>query len=497
MGLSARWGLIVLGLTLLLICSTFALLLWNARVAERQKASIAAANLSAAVTQDIARNIELYDISLQGVLEGLADPDVMALPAKIRNRVLFDRSVTAPFLGSVYVQNESGNVLFDSASLVPRPYNYADREFFLAHKARADLGLYVSAPYLSRIDHEWVINLSRRIDKPDGRFGGVVSGTFRLEYFRKIFSQLQVGPSGALGLIRTDGTVIMRFPYDPALLGQVKHTGPLFDLLPQAPEGEYQTRSSVDGVDRLYHYQRVAPYDLVQVVGLAVGDIYADWWRKALGVSIVMLTSLAISVGLTFALRNELQRRSAAEEALVATAREDSLTGLANRRRFDEALAEEVRRATRHGWSLALLMIDADHFKNFNDAFGHVAGDRALIALSGCLSRRTNRSGDLAARYGGEEFSVILPNVGRQEAIRLAELIRQDVLDLDLPHDENARRFSVSIGVATKEPHDDADVVELVKAADEALYASKASGRNKSTFAVTQNIDTELPRLGS
>lgn len=497
LGLPARWTLVVLGATLLLICAAFSLLLWNARVAERQKASIAASNLSAAITQDIARNIELYDLSIQGVLEGLADPATMASSPAIRNRLLFDRSAAAPFLGSIIVLNEDGNVLLDSASVNPRSFNYTDREFFQTHKARADLGLFISAPYLSRTDREWVINLSRRVTKSDGSFGGVVAGTFRLEYFRRAFSRLKVGPNGSLTLVRTDGTVIMRDPYDPALLGQVKHNGRLFGLLAGAPEGEYEARSVLDGVDRLYHYQRVGSYQLVQLVGLSTDDIYAGWWPKAVAISAMLLAAMAIIVGLMLALRNELMGRIAAEAALVTMAREDALTGLANRRRFDEVLAEEIRRASRHGWPLALLMIDADHFKGYNDALGHVAGDAALVALSGCLQRRTSRSGELAARYGGEEFAVILPNLDDAEAFRLAELIRRDVLELDVPRVANAAQFSVSIGVATKDSHDDTTPTRLIAAADEALYASKSDGRNRSTLARACSVRPELPRLAS
>ena len=497
-GVPVRWAGLVMAATLGLICFSFVLLLWTARVAEREKASVAASNLSAALTQDIARSIELYDLSIKGVIAGLENPIVSGAQPALRQMLLFDRAATAPYLGSLVVLDEHGSVLADSASVTPRSINYADRAYFKAQASRNDLGLYVSEPFEGRFDHDWIIALSRRIDKPDGSFGGVVAGTLRLEYLHRLFGRMRLGPGDSLTLFRTDGTVIMREPYDPAVLGKRLKPLHLFDRLADSREGEYEARAVIDGIDRLYHYQRVADLPLVQNVAISVDAIYADWWRKTLEVVAIMATSYIVIITLAVVLRSEFARRLRAEAALVALAAEDSLTGLANRRRFDAVLDEEWRRAVRCGSELSLLMIDADHFKLYNDSLGHLAGDHALVALASCLTKRTQRAGDLAARYGGEEFAIVLGQTGAEDALRLGEAIRRDVAGLGLPSPGSAhRRLTVSVGIATVTPGVGDQVRDLIQTADTALYMSKAAGRNRSTLLCSLTERTADPAPAS
>ena len=125
----------------------------------------------------------------------------------------------------------------------------------------------------------------------------------------------------------------------------------------------------------------------------------------------------------------------------------DPLTGIANRRAFEEALDQEWRRMMRHSTPLSLLMIDVDYFKRFNDAYGHVAGDQCLRAVAQALAQRTRRAGELAARYGGEEFAVLLPQIDAAAARRLAELICQTVRELQIPHEGSAVASHVTISV--------------------------------------------------
>lgn len=161
----------------------------------------------------------------------------------------------------------------------------------------------------------------------------------------------------------------------------------------------------------------------------------------------------------------------------------DSLTGLANRRHFDEVLAEEWSRSTRHGYSMAILMIDADYFKAFNDLYGHQAGDKCLQTISAAIKARVNRPGDLAARYGGEEFCVVLTECQRSGALLVAHEIHKAIEALDVPHENSVyKRITVSIGVASTIPAFDQSSAELLKKADLALYQAKAAGRNQVVF---------------
>jgi diguanylate cyclase (GGDEF)-like protein len=157
----------------------------------------------------------------------------------------------------------------------------------------------------------------------------------------------------------------------------------------------------------------------------------------------------------------------------------DALTGLKNRRKFDSMIDIEWRRAIRQKVPLALLMIDADHFKAYNDTFGHQAGDQVLVGVAICISDSVRRAGDCAARYGGEEFAVLLPGLSPTEALAVAETIRLKVERWS----GEPQGTTVSIGVASLRPAATTDWSELLSAADKALYAAKAQGRNRSVVA--------------
>jgi diguanylate cyclase (GGDEF)-like protein len=166
---------------------------------------------------------------------------------------------------------------------------------------------------------------------------------------------------------------------------------------------------------------------------------------------------------------NELARLSAT----------DPLTGLFNRRYFDETLVNEWNRACRSQSSLSLLMIDVDNFKKYNDALGHPAGDLCLKKVAEVLHNNAQRSGEFAARIGGEEFAVVTSNSGTPEAVSLAERILRDIADLKIPHPGSAYGFvTVSIGVSTLEHCPGQSHVQLINEADMALYRAKQEGRN-------------------
>lgn len=169
------------------------------------------------------------------------------------------------------------------------------------------------------------------------------------------------------------------------------------------------------------------------------------------------------------------------EQALVkldAENGQDALTGAHNRRFFDARLADEVERAVRYHMPLSLLLLDVDHFKSYNDNFGHPAGDKLLQRL-GQILRAISRSHDVVARYGGEEFAVILPNTSSDQAFALAERLRQGVMGMA---DAN-RPITISIGIASVNAVLQ-DKAALVEAADQGLYLAKRQGRNRAVEAI-------------
>ena len=170
-----------------------------------------------------------------------------------------------------------------------------------------------------------------------------------------------------------------------------------------------------------------------------------------------------------------------AQLALQQQATIDGLTGLANRRCFDEKLHVEWSRAQRHGESVALIMCDVDYFKRYNDHYGHQGGDVCLKAVAGILQREIFRPTDLVARYGGEEFAIILPATDLQGALTVAERLRFDMERSALPHADSdvGPWVTMSIGVAAMVPDREALSATLVAKADRALYKAKGSGRNQ------------------
>jgi diguanylate cyclase (GGDEF)-like protein len=183
----------------------------------------------------------------------------------------------------------------------------------------------------------------------------------------------------------------------------------------------------------------------------------------------------------------DISERVAAEEELRTAYRNlerlastDSLTSLANRRTFDQTLEREWRRAMRERTPLALLLLDVDYFKNYNDTLGHPAGDEVLRRIGNCLGDIVQRPGDLAARYGGEEFVALLPITDEAGALHIANRIMEAVAELGIPHPASmaSDRLTLSIGIASLVPVPGTNPESLVDAADRALYEVKRKSRN-------------------
>ena len=187
----------------------------------------------------------------------------------------------------------------------------------------------------------------------------------------------------------------------------------------------------------------------------------------------------------TVARRTEhLRQRTRELEALNASlermATEDGLTGLANRRALDQFVNAAWRHSRRHELPIAIVLIDVDHFKQFNDRYGHPMGDACLRRIAALLKRHARRGMDLAARYGGEEFALIVPGARLDMARLIAEDLRQGVQDLDTPHADGIDgRVTISLGVAGTRPRRELTPERMIEGADQALYSAKSGGRNR------------------
>ncbi|HZL57461.1 MAG TPA: diguanylate cyclase [Bryobacteraceae bacterium] len=218
----------------------------------------------------------------------------------------------------------------------------------------------------------------------------------------------------------------------------------------------------------------------------------ASWWTAAhllMALAIAFATALG-TLAWVAALRHRITEQSALirkqNATLIGLSFQDGLTGIANRRKFDETLATELRLALESSKPISLLMLDIDHFKALNDEFGHQRGDECLVRVAEALASCSLRASDLVARYGGEEFAVIMPDCDENRAADAAERMRTAVLDLSIAHPGSScsRSVSVSVGAATLRPVSNAAAAAaLIGMADGALYRSKQLGRNRSTLS--------------
>lgn len=473
--------LVTLGLTVTLGFSAISgYILWENRTRDRETARQFAANLVQTISSEIDRNLELYDLSLQAVVDGINLPSLSQMSPETRHFVLFDRAATAKGMGSIFILDKDGNVTIDSRTATPPTANFAKSDFFKVMSAVSSDRPYLSKPWRDA-SGEYLIGLSRRLSASDGSFAGVVVGTLRVSYLRDMFRKLKLGDKHALTLVREDGSLIIRDPFDEHMIGRDLSASPVFQRIAASPSGSFEDTARIDGVERMYVFQHVGEHPLKLTYGQSQEAIYASWRREAWYIGLLMLALGATNIALVVFLASALKRRSDAEHQLAIMATTDSLTGLCNRRRFDEMFDVEWRRAIRMQSPVALLMIDADHFKLFNDQFGHQAGDAALVALAHCLIDSARRAGDVSARYGGEEFAVLLPGMSATDAFKLGEDIRARVLALRADQQNRADACpTVSIGVAAMVPRQGLLPRDLIKAADTALYRAKSNGRNRT-----------------
>ena len=408
-------------------------------------------------------------------------------PAQVeRLRTLVSRQQPLmPQLSGVTIYDNQGRWLMSSNRPIPSGANSSDRAYFIHHRDDPS--------------REWVITISRRFNDADGAFAGVVAVTLGVQNFLRLFGQIDVGQEGAIGLSYTDGSMLVRYPFREQDMGRNFSKSPIYaKYLVEQSVGTASFTSSLDGVERLYAFRKNDRLGLVTTVAVGKHEVLAAWKLEALVSMLVVAGLLGLTGAIGWMLIRDIRRRTAVEGELRLTqqqlldsnqqlerlAMNDALTGLANRRCFDETLALEVQRAQRQGTSLALLMIDIDYFKLYNDTCGHVAGDACLREVSHVLLACVRRAGDLVARYGGEEFGVILANTEREGAEAVARHVLERLGQRNIEHRTSPfGQVTVSIGIASVPGTQLQSGQALIDEADQALYGAKGTGRNRAACA--------------
>ena len=600
--------------SLMLICLVLiglaAAVTWNDRMTELAEARGQTANLARALADHAHNTFRLADMIVleardQVERDGLGPEQRITL-----HQTLAARVAVTPGLRTVAVCDRYAECLTGAGSIPKAGINVSEKANYRHHRDSPDRNALIGTAIRYLVDGSWVLTVSRRIDRADGSFGGIVVAVIRLDAFTDFYGSFDIGEHGVISLVRTDGRMIARHPFDEPSIGKMLPNAPTSeDLPPRPPAGDYEYSAKVDGIDRLASYRRVDPFPVVVTVALAKSEVLAHWraqaWTRIFDLAVIVtilvlfgyrlaaqtrereqadramqalaaeyrlltesLTDVVTRVGMDL-VRNyvspaardifgyepeelvgknvkssahpddipamdrayeammdsagpgrgsyqcrarrkdgtwiwietcggrlssgegfvftsrDISARKQAEIALEAMTREDGLTGLGNRRGFDEALEREFFRAARNAAPLSLIMIDVDWFKPFNDRFGHQAGDECLRAVAGAVARSVRRPDDITARYGGEEFAILLPDVGVGGGLSVAEQVRLAVAALAIERGhEPGQHLTISAGVAAVFPgRGAANPQDLVKAADEALYAAKHSGRDRVCVA--------------
>ncbi|MFM9381709.1 sensor domain-containing diguanylate cyclase [Pseudomonas sp. UV AK001] len=483
--------LLILGslLSVIAIVCIVTFLLIREHANAQESATRSATTIAQLIDADVLRTVELYDLTLQGLIAAAQRDDLKNVSPQIRHLALFDRSTTARFKGDILLLDKHGEVIADSSRVEPLPGNFADRDYFLAHAFNRDAGMFISRPFKPRCDcddaNQWRISFSRRISSDTGEFLGVAVASMKLDYFDQLFNSLDIGVDSTLNIINNDGILLAQKPYlqsDSIGKSFANRPNVVRILRDRSGNGSFNSISSMDHQQRLYTYSQVGNLPLTVIVALSSDEVFGAWKRTAILISGATGVLCLGLLWLTWLLARELRLRQRAEHELAQLAATDALTGVANRRMLDQSLRHEWFRAQRSGKSLSLLMIDADHFKAFNDRHGHQAGDQALRELARVITANVRRPADLVARYGGEEFSVVLAETDSVGAQQIAEHVRAAVEQLPrMAGDEMP--MTVSIGISTWTVASEISLEQLLFAADRALYQAKEGGRNRVVLA--------------
>ncbi|MBV4519487.1 sensor domain-containing diguanylate cyclase [Pseudomonas sp. SWRI74] len=472
---------------------------WSSRQYHLHDKEVAMSNLAQTLASQAQASIKQADTLLFTLVDRLENEGIDEGRINRLQRLLSAQRSELSQIHGLFVYDETGQWIANSNGAEVGVANNSDREYFIFHRDHPDRGPHIGPSIKSRSSGEWIMTVSRRINHPDGSFAGVALATIYLSHFLQLYDSIDIGNNGVINLIADDARIVVRRPFHEADIGSSLAKSPLFtQLLPTSSSGTARLKSIIDGVERVTGYRRVEGYPLVVFAALNQDEVLASWRKESLLSAAIVSLLLGFLGVLGYRLIKLMQQQNRIQVELLGAqdkllevnrnlellALEDALTGLANRRQFDLFIQAEAGRARRNMTGLALLMIDVDYFKAFNDRYGHLAGDDCLRKIGAIIVDNIKRPGDLASRFGGEEFAVVLPATDYVGAFLLAEKIRNAVLASGLQHSESPEGVvTVSVGVCGYDPASQFATDDLIGAADKALYVAKASGRNMSVIA--------------
>lgn len=465
-----------------------------ARSHEVAQLTLANEKLAASISQQVDSSLQdvehILDDTVFELEQGDLDPAMLAR----MQPALVDKVARVDQLNGLLVYDAAGRWLLTSEAVSNRSQNNSDRGYFVFHRDNPSREVHLGLPFMSRSTGVWVIPLSRRLNDASGHFAGVALATLKLSYFTRVVSRFKLGQQGATALA-LNGHILVRAPFQESDIGRELGNQPVIQMAARQVSGSSAERSQIDHVARIISFDHALNYPVVAIVAVGRDEVLLNWKNASIVQTVVVLGLCALVItGGRFLLRAvrrrehaELRLRMArdaladANEKLAHLARDDGLTGIPNRRFFDMRLAKLFGHAQRNKRLLAVVMVDVDNFKNFNDRYGHVAGDECLKRVARAVCSAVQRPEDLAARYGGEEIALLLPDTDAEGARHVAEKARLAVQSMQIPNEGTVHGIvTISLGVGVSSPTPDDIPASLVVKADGALYGAKKAGRNRT-----------------
>lgn len=472
------------------------------RLRQLEHSSMNAQDIGSTLASSISGSFQNIDLTLLAASDHIRDSyqyknknesEVIAALRELQSRV--------PAISFLQAADVRGNTIFNTYNGDDESVNIADRWYFQQLKNNPAAEMIISEPLLGRSSKKWVLVCARRLTLTNGAFGGIVYASIELDGIanRLAGGNLKLSGDDVIMLRDNEHNVIVRFAHgvqDLSLLGK-KSTSPDLAALDaaHAQSGSYIANSSVDQVRRSYYFQRIPGRSISLVVGIAVKDALAEWElesKKSWGVIAILICVIIFSAALI--LRSKLHHQQAFSELqntqialelsnqeLARLSTTDSLTGLANRRKFEEVSAHEWLRAQRKQEPLTVAMVDVDFFKIYNDLYGHQSGDLCLQMVAKTLAAGLRDGSDFVARYGGEEFIILLPGQHAEGAYDVLDRLRRDIAESKLSHvgSQFISVITFSVGFAVAIPQAGKTVTELIEQADQNLYIAKRNGKNQ------------------
>ncbi len=395
------------------------------------------------------------------------------------SKYIDDKRKTLPHANGVGL-NDKNCIMTHTPSIVG--FDASNREWCSVPKNHPEIQTYVSNMFTSNTGELMVIQ-SRKF--PGDEFSGLAGIGVNLKFFSAWLEKVSVDTYGVIAIVDQNAKLLARKPAEPETLGKTVNN-PLLKAFIDSGENykRFRAVSPFDQEPRLYGIRKVEGLPFVVVVGEADRDWQADWKQRAwltTGALVVLWLLAFYTLHIYWERLKSFAELRKVRDELEGLSLTDALTGLANRRCFNDVLNAECQRLRRVKAPISVIMVDVDFFKAFNDTYGHLAGDECLKLVAGVIRDNLKRPQDLAARYGGEEFCCILPETEHPGAVAIAMSIKDDIAGLGIRHEgsEISDYLTVSAGVATLICDEDIDSEAVVNLADERLYLAKKKGRNQ------------------